>query len=253
MSDAKDPNDTKDANYANDTKDAKDPKCEKDPKHAKGTKDIKKEIIERLTRLQGMLHRRQAQTFTNFGPWGTPQRGQGRVLSILKMKPEISQKELSYLLDMSKQALAEILNKLERNGFIEREPSEADRRSVIIRLTEKGAAAAADMEGAPTDLESMLDGFDDEELANLSDYLRRMAERLDGQLGENGADLRKQMMERFMEWHGSAFGGRDGFHGDFQGRFGPAHGHFGFHYGHKRGGRRDGDPSGGGGGRGGRG
>lgn len=32
--------------------------------------------------------------------------GQGRVLAILKLKPEISQRDLSYLLDMSKQSLA---------------------------------------------------------------------------------------------------------------------------------------------------
>ena len=72
-------------------------------------------------RLEGLLHRHMAvgrqRTFMN------PHRGQGRVLSILKLKPEITQKELTYLLDMSKQALGELLKKLENCGYITRTPS----------------------------------------------------------------------------------------------------------------------------------
>lgn len=60
---------------------------------------------------------------------------------MLKLKLEITQKELTYLLDMSKQALGELLSKLEKAGYITRKPSEEDRRMIIITLTEKGKAA----------------------------------------------------------------------------------------------------------------
>ena len=50
------------------------------------------------------------------------QRGQGRVLAWLKMQPEISRKELAYLLDMRAQSLGELLAKLERIAYIERAP-----------------------------------------------------------------------------------------------------------------------------------
>ncbi|MCO5382366.1 MAG: ATP-binding cassette domain-containing protein [Methanosarcina barkeri] len=107
---------------------------------------IKDEILEQFIRLQGLLHRYHTQHFMEFGPLGNSHRGQGRMLSILKLKPEISQKELTYLLDMSKQGLAELLNKLEKKGYIKREPVEEDRRSFNIKLTEEGAAVAGEID-----------------------------------------------------------------------------------------------------------
>jgi DNA-binding MarR family transcriptional regulator len=196
--------------------------------------ETKQEIIERLTRLQMLLHRRQAQTFMSFGPWGNPRRGQGRVLSILKIKPEISQRELTYLLGMSRQALAELLNKLEKNGYIEREHSESDRRSVNIRLTEKGAAAdTGESDGFAPEAESMFADFSAEELSNLSDYLRRITERLEEQFSDGGEDLRRQLLEKLKEWrdghvhgygheheHGHEHGHGPGFGGGFRHRRG---------------------------------
>lgn len=97
-----------------------------------------KKLMDLLMRLEGLLHRHmiagRERKFMN------PHRGQGRVLSILKLKPEITQKELTYLLDMSKQALGELLNKLENCGYITRTPSQEDGRVMIVTLTEKGKA-----------------------------------------------------------------------------------------------------------------
>ena len=55
-----------------------------------------------------------------------PHRGQGRVLAILAENPEISQKKLSFLLDMRNQSLSELLAKLEKAGLITRVPSEEE-------------------------------------------------------------------------------------------------------------------------------
>lgn len=191
--------------------------------------EIKKEILEQFLRLQGLLHRYHTQHFMEFGPLGTPHRGQGRVLSILKLKPEISQKELTYLLDMSKQGLAELLNKLEKKGFIKREPVEEDRRSFNVILTEEGAAVAGEMDDNPLDMDKVFDCLNDEELAKLYGYLQRIIESLENQLPGDDNDLRKQMMEKFMEHylHGKH---EDDFSAFFRGRF-P----------HGRGGRRDDD------------
>ena len=161
--------------------------------------EIKNEILEQLIRLQGLLHRYHTQHFMEFGPLGNPHRGQGRVLSILKLKPEISQKELTYLLDMSKQGLAELLNKLEKKGYIKREPVEEDRRSFNIKLTEEGAAVAGEIDDMPLDLDKVFDCLSDEELAKLYEYLQRIIKSLEDQLPGDDNDLRKQMMEKFME------------------------------------------------------
>ena len=150
------------------------------------------------------------------------------MLSILKLKPEISQKELTYLLDMSKQALAELLAKLEKNGYVTREASEADRRSVIIRLTEAGAAVAGEMEETPPDMEKLFECLSEEEQNALADYLQRLIDRLDEQSGGDDEDWRRHMKERFMErghHFDDSFGGDRNhipgfFGGGFRGRLG---------------------------------
>ncbi len=179
--------------------------------------EIRKEVLQRFRRLQTLLHRYQAQRFMNFGPWSNPYRGQGRILAILKLKSEISQKELSYLLDMSRQGLAELLNKLESSGYITRETSTSDRRSYTIRLTQKGTEAAGKLDDTPFDLDDMFDCLNDRELANLNDYLKRIVEQFEERFPEN-EDLHKRMAEKFME-HGHRFG-KDGF-SDFFGRHFP--------------------------------
>ncbi len=171
--------------------------------------ETRKKVIEQLMNLQMLLHRYQMQNFMAFGPWGNPNRGQGRVLSILKMKPEISQKELGYLLNMSKQSLAEILGKLEKNGYLIKETSDEDRRSFNIKLTEKGATIAGEIDETPTDLKNLFEGFRDEELANFSEFLNRIIVRLQDQFTGEDDDLRQQMMERFMEQHDHFFRGHD--------------------------------------------
>ncbi|TBL68273.1 MarR family winged helix-turn-helix transcriptional regulator [Paenibacillus thalictri] len=172
----------------------------------------KRKLVQQFIHLQQLLHRYQMHHFMSFGPFHNPHRGQGRVLSMLKMKPEMSQKELSYLLDMSKQSLAELLGKLEKNGFIEREPSEEDRRVSNIKLTEKGAEAAGEMnDEQPSGLEQVFDCLNEDELKHLSEYLQRMIQSLEGQFTDEGeGDLRTRMMERFADMQGRrGFGGRD--------------------------------------------
>ena len=191
--------------------------------------ETQKEIFEQFIRLQGLLHRYHTQHFMELGPLGNPHRGQGRVLSILKLKPEISQKELTYLLDMSKQGLAELLNKLEKKGYIKREPVEEDRRSFNIKLTEEGAAVAGEMDDMPLDLDKVFDCLSDEELAKLYEYLKRIIECLEDQLPGDDYDLRKQMMERFMEHY---------LHGKHEGDFSVL---LGGRFPHGRGGRKDND------------
>ena len=137
----------------------------------RNTKEI---VYERLIKLQHLLHRQQMQKFGGMRGSKNPRRGQGRVLSILKMKPEISQKELTYLLDMSKQALAELLAKLERNGYIIREPSAEDRRVSNVKITPEGMKAAEGMSEDPQDMVGLLDCLNEEELEAFGEYLARI-------------------------------------------------------------------------------
>jgi DNA-binding MarR family transcriptional regulator len=161
------------------------------------------DLIMQLTRVEWPLHRYHQQNHMHFGPMGDPRRGQGRVLAILKMQPEISQKELSYLLDMRPQSLGELLTKLEKNGYITRTPSKTDRRVQNIKLIreEDEATEATEKEFS---FDKLFDCLSEEEQKNLSDYLSRIIETLEAQLGDEqpGPDFdpRQRGANRFAEY-----------------------------------------------------
>lgn len=141
------------------------------------------DLIEEFVRVQWLFHRYHQRNHTHYGPMGDPTRGQGRVLTILKMKPEISQKDLSYLLDMRPQSLGEILSKLEKSGYITRTPSETDRRVMNIKLTKEGIAAIGATE-QEFSFDKLFECLSQEEQKNLSGYLRRVIETLEAQIGD---------------------------------------------------------------------
>lgn len=174
---------------------------------------IKVAIGEQLQQLQLLMHRTSLHNFMGNGKTHNPYRGQGRVLAILKMKPEISQRELSYLLNMSKQSIAELLAKLEKSGYITREPSEEDKRISIIKLTEEGMKAADDVEDSTSETSKILDCLNDEELAAFSEYLRRITKRYEEQFPDEDFEQRRKMMEEFMSHHDHGFGGHGDHHG----------------------------------------
>lgn len=144
------------------------------------------ELFEQFARIEWMLHRFHQHNHRMHGPMGDPHRGQGRVLALLKMQPEISQKDLSYLLDMRPQSVGELLAKLERGGFIERTASEDDRRVINIKLTEEGRNATKQQ----TNRQDFFDCLNGEEKAELGSYLNRiingMEERFDRHEGFHG-------------------------------------------------------------------
>ena len=90
--------------------------------------DLYTGIYEKLSTLQWLMKRRQMFSQAEAGPFADATRGQGRVLAMLKIQPEIATKDLSYLLGIRQQSLNELLNKLEKSGYVERRPSEADKR-----------------------------------------------------------------------------------------------------------------------------
>lgn len=65
-------------------------------------------------------------------------RGQHRLLMCISKHPDLSQKELAELEDVSTAAIAVSLKKLEKGGYVERVVDAKDNRSNNIRITEKG-------------------------------------------------------------------------------------------------------------------
>lgn len=150
--------------------------------------DNKPDLYEQYVRLVWLERRSQLQNLKEFGPMANPHQGQGRVLALLKLKPEISQKELSMILDIRSQSLGELLAKLERSGYITRTPSEADRRVMLVRLTDAGRIAAKQGE-EQSDSDELFGCLDEEEQAVLSGYFKRIIAELEKRFGEDEADF----------------------------------------------------------------
>lgn len=176
------------------------------------------ELWEKLTQLQQLLHRRR---FYNRGPdrpTSDTTRGQGRILAFLKLKDGIPTKDLSYLLNIRISSLNELLMKLEKNGYITREPSETDKRILLIRLTEKGRTE----EQPEPDVSSVFNCLSPEEQETFGAYLDRIIAALeaepcngDPRHCEEHRRQRREAFERCFNGEGSSCGRRGrpgGFH-----------------------------------------
>lgn len=148
------------------------------------------ELYEKLSRLQWLLQRHRMMSHSECGPFSDTTRGQGRVLAALKLQPEISTKDLSYLLGIRVPSLNELLFKLEKGGYIVRKPSEADKRVMIIHLTEKGRETKQET----ADYSDIFDCLSEEEQQTFSGYLDRMIAALEAQVGGHSTE------EELMRW-----------------------------------------------------
>lgn len=146
-----------------------------------------KELREKLFRLQWLIQKQRVKQHAAMGPMGDNTRGQGRILAFLRMKDGMSTKDMSYMLGMRVSSLNELLAKLEKNGYITRQPSEQDKRVILIYLTEKGKQEEPDKE----ENIDILSCLTEEEIQTLNNYLERMIASLEKAVGtdENDTEL----------------------------------------------------------------
>ncbi|NRT80505.1 MarR family winged helix-turn-helix transcriptional regulator [Clostridium beijerinckii] len=147
--------------------------------------DSKINLMEQFSRVTMLFHRFSHHIRNENEAFADPNRGQGRILALLKTQPKISQKEISNHLDMSNQALSQLLTKLEKSGHISRTQSETDRRVMNIELTQTGREAAMQAEQSKQDSDKIFNCLSDVEKNNLSEYLSKIIAELEKQLGEN--------------------------------------------------------------------
>ena len=142
------------------------------------------ELHEKLSRLRWLSKQRNKQRSREHGPMADTSRGQGRVLAVLKLQPEISSRDLAYLLDVRPQSLNELLGKLESSGYVTRSQSEADRRVTLVKITEKGKE-----EPQPNrDCSDIFACLSDDEAADMNRYLERIISSLEEELGDSIED-----------------------------------------------------------------
>lgn len=152
------------------------------------TTDAKMDVFGKFMHVTRMMRFLRHHARGAHGPMADPTRGQGRVLSLLKIHDGLATRDIANVCGIRVSSLNETLARMEREGLVERRASEQDGRVQQVFLTEAGAAMAPSEGRLPG---RVLADFSDEELGQLGGYLDRMAQALEDELGEDG----RQMME----------------------------------------------------------
>lgn len=113
-----------------------------------------------------------------------PNRGQSKILSILKDQPTMSQKDLIAQLEMKPQSASELIKKLEHKGLITREKSPEDKRVFLIELTPLGKAEAQ----KGSEFQSIaLDCLTIEEKEQFKHILNKLIQEIEPKVTQKGA------------------------------------------------------------------
>ena len=103
--------------------------------------------------------------------------------AILASPPLSAQVDIAKRLRIEGPTLTRMLDALEKDGLVERQPAPGDRRTKRLQVTAEGEAALEDI-FAVADLfrGRLLEGIEAEKLAEVSQFLTGLLERLDGGL-----------------------------------------------------------------------
>jgi DNA-binding MarR family transcriptional regulator len=112
-------------------------------------------------------------------------RSQWWVLAFLSRSDGMSQVALAEELDLGKVALGQLIDRLEKTGFVERRPDELDRRVKRVFLTRRSQALIARIRKSVSATEKeILDNIEESDLKATVRALRGMKENLLGMIGE---------------------------------------------------------------------
>lgn len=142
-------------------------------------------LFHQLHYCMNLLHRGHGPHGPHGGRGGA-HRGQGRVLAMLADRDGLSPRDLAALLRVQPPSLSELLDKLSRDGSIERRRHEEDQRMSAVFLTEKGRAMVDEVRQARKDAaETTLAGLTAEEQESLSALLDKLIASLEARDGED--------------------------------------------------------------------
>ena len=101
----------------------------------------------------------------------------GRIIFALWGNDGVPIKTLCEKTSLDKSTLTGIIDRLERDGYIERKPSETDKRSTLISLTGKEQEFAKNIQKVSNQMnEIFYKGFTDEEITQFDSMLARILE-----------------------------------------------------------------------------
>ncbi|MCC6792045.1 MAG: MarR family transcriptional regulator [Thermomicrobiales bacterium] len=111
-----------------------------------------------------------------------------------KRGPEVTMRDIAEALHLPASTLTSVVDRLVKDSLVERGALPSDRRAVVASLTEAGAEIVARVAAAQhADLETMLDGLSNDDLATFRRLLGWLLEGLDRTIAaasDAGSDIR---------------------------------------------------------------
>lgn len=132
-------------------------------------------LITKIKQLQGRIFEKllAAHDISEFNG------AQGRILFVLWTEDDIPISELARQTGLAKTTLTSMLNRMEKQGLIERNCSSDDRRSVRIHLTENAAALEEQYRQVSSEMNQIFyEGFNDDEIRTLEAGLHKVLQNL---------------------------------------------------------------------------
>lgn len=110
-------------------------------------------------------------------------RGQHQILMCIFRNPDVSQKDLAKLHNVSTATIAVSLKKLEKGGYVKRMADSEDNRFNKVMITEKGYHVVENSVDFFRNVETgLLEGFDENDKDILYAYLQRISRNLEKML-----------------------------------------------------------------------
>ncbi len=130
-----------------------------------------KYVCYKLSRVMRKVHRYYESSFSQYGI--TP--AQFYVLSAVFENDGVKFKELAKSLEMDGSTLTSILDRLERQDFLERRADPEDKRSLLVFLTERAKQSIAEITCLAEKLDQEIkERFSDEEFATFERVLEKL-------------------------------------------------------------------------------
>lgn len=129
------------------------------------------QLIESLSRKLKNLHR-QTTSSTGLTP------PQFVVLRALEENDEQPLKDLAVVAQCTRATITGVVDVLERKRLVERRPNPADRRSLLVGLTNRGRSVVLSTPGLESLLHGCCSGLSPEDTAHLVDLLTRLDDSL---------------------------------------------------------------------------
>lgn len=187
--------------------------------------ELNEKLMEQFRKYQVLMHQGMRR-FAPRGPKEDPHHGQGKVLVMLAENDGVSQKLLTEQSGIRPASLSELIIKLERNGLVERQRNEEDKRNRNVYLTEEGRALAETIKSRKDESADFLfDVLSEEEKETLMVLFDKLITSLEDKVADMDEEMPPLAPPHPHLPHGGPHGPHHGPHHEhFGGPHGPHHG-----------------------------